>query len=276
MAFNFYRSENDKKVLTAIMADSYLANERLNSEKIYNTHRMGKNFLIHPHEIQVQPSNGDNIIKYPVSWIDNYSVGGGKFSDMLNTIRTEPWANNMPRVTVVHLGACDLANTSLGRGNVSATFGKTVFKFLTDLKDAGRRAAVNKEKYDAALSSHIFIIVGVPDWGDFKQSRQNSLNSTDFRKARSRANSSLKKQVPSLYKFHRAIVFTPELVFPERSGIHLAEKAQPGYLDQILDLVARITCSHCSLSREYIKAEHFLALKQNKVCRNPQHQQPPQ
>ena len=102
----------DLKCLLGIMADSWMTNERLHSDMIKETMYAGRRLCLDPHEIQLTPKQ--NEIRHQ-AFIDNYSFGGAKISTMKGNLPiVHNWANHLPRLTIAHLGACDLSTGPQG------------------------------------------------------------------------------------------------------------------------------------------------------------------
>ena len=146
-----------------IFADSYL-----NFGRLFTTSHINENGVnsirLDPHEYILE--NGQVVDR---ARMYNYSRGGCTMNMVLNnSVNILIWANNLPAITLLHLGACDVANEDIGRvTDIRAKFPKKYIDFLQQLKAKGRVAALDKEAFDTKLQHHKFLVVGIPDWGKF-------------------------------------------------------------------------------------------------------------
>ena len=275
-SYQAYLTDMERSCTTAIFADSYLSNARLHSDMIMDNPDGRRKLSLGPHMI-ANSSNPDQF--QHLSYIDNYSFGVAK---MTTTCRNErivhQWANHMPRLTICHLGACDLANGAVGKSDTPRSSIQThTHQFFNELKDAGRRLA-GQARFDSALTSHQFLLIGIPQWGEYKNVREESLEWLDLKKARRPANEGLKRAMSGFWNEHRALLYTPELSWPEftrnRDGtqtVHLSHATQQVYTDQILAMARKMLCSYCTLDPLYDRRTHENFKMSVGVCKRMQH-----
>ena len=185
---------------TAIFADSFLNGpNRL----------FGYRFISHD-KISVEP-HMDNTFNF--GKILNLAQGSA-------TLETDNWlggigrwANNLPDLTVVALGGCDLSNTpTRDQPNICGAFRDKILKFLNELRNKGRERAAFKEEYDQKMTKHLFLIIGVPKWGP--NTREDSIGGEALDKLRRKANTALTNAKPQLWRNFKAVVFHPEAYNP--------------------------------------------------------------
>ena len=258
-------TNNESKAVISWMGDSWVAHFRILSDRI-NKHKNYHELILSPHEIKLTDKDKDTFHKAYI----NYQ---GKSSATMNRILCDydlfrKWSNHLPRITILHVGACDIANEDIGRSDkIRVDFPVKVIDFLNKFKQKARQSAHDVAKFDSAISEHTFLIIGVPDWGKFTNrpgKEDCELNCDKFRSARKKANDGLNNNRPSLYNLHRAVVYTPNLQHPIRNGVHLANISQEEYINKILNVVIKLLCSSCKLGNKYVAAEHKLL--DNGIC----------
>ena len=154
-SYDAYLTDMERSCTTAILSDSYLSNARLHSDMIMDNPDGRRKLSLGPHMI-AQESNPNHF--QHLSYIDNYSFGAAK---MTTTCRNErivyQWATHMPRLTICHLGACDLANGPVGKSERPRSMIQAhTHKFFCDLKEAGRRLA-GRDRFNSSLANHQFL-----------------------------------------------------------------------------------------------------------------------
>ena len=266
----------EKQCILGVMADSWMKNEALHSDMIIETSFAGRRLNLEPHEIELSANPNHT---QQQAHIDNYSFGGAKMTTMLrNHPIVNNWANHLPRLTVVHLGACDLANGPQGKTeNPTTAFHEFTDAFFTDLKRFARETIPGSrlEAFDAALAQHIFMLVGIPRWGDFDKVHPESLDAPTMKKMTKKANTGLNRYVRNLWEDHRVYLYTPNLEYPTykikngKKDIHLDYNCQEVYNNKIFAVAKRLICSHCRIptNRSYddIKAAY------QDIKENPNH-----
>ena len=268
-------SDIEKHCTTAIFSDSYLSNPRLHSDWIREDADGRKKISLGPH--MIVPDNNPEQFQH-LSFIDNYSFGAAKMTTTCTTDRiVHQWATHMPRLTICHLGACDLANGPVGRVErpimARSAMQNHTHKFFRDLKEAGRRLA-GQDRFNSALQDHQFLLIGIPQWGEFEHVRRESLDWEHLKDVRRFANDGLRRAMSSLWQQHRALLFTPNMSWPTfnrrpdgTQDVHLDPATQRKYNDQIFAMAAKMLCSFCKLDPEnYDRRSHEAFKESVAVC----------
>lgn len=259
-------SENEKQSRITIFADSWLIQRRLKSARIHEN-CFGKLVVLDPHEVILE----NNYIM-STAMLDNFSVGSATMDGYLrDTVLIKIWGENLPNITIIHLGACDLANDAIGRSTTIKKDWSTKLKeFITKLISTAKIDNIDIVKFENKLKNHKFLVIGIPSWGDYGQSLvAGGLNSDAHALARKQANDGIRSNLKTLYEDYNVVVHTPRLNFPHRVKVHLGERSLELYTDQILAVAIRLMCTHCQLSPTYNKVEH-VALADGS-CLNQQH-----
>ena len=240
-------------------ADSFMAQNNIQSPRLkYNSRVQYSNLVnIEPHVVKAGPTSTNT-----VNFV-NHAMSSNTMDRALGQVGAiEHWANDMPKVTIIHLGAVDIANYPLGKSeNIRQDMRDKVLAFIDNLKREGRERARDVNRFDHNMDhSHIFLFVLIPDWGNYGEGKyENSLNSNDFARARKRANQALQNMRAVLWS-RRVVLFAPRLENPvTRRGprdIHLSGDSNIRYCTEILTVAARLCCSECSLSTPFKKQEH--------------------
>ena len=253
----------DDAVSCKVFADSYLKYKYFRSNRIENLNYTNV-VHINPHVNVLNDGSEVNSIKL---------FNGAKGSLTMNKLLEDKfsismWASNLPSVTLLHVGACDIANEAIGRKErLQGEFNHYVRDFLTNLEKIARETTrCDKSEFDAKWEKHIFLLVGIPDWGDFGTGYyKHSLNDKQFHAARRSANDSLRLAKSGLWTKFKTVVFMPCITGSEdrpicrnmRPGdVHLYGYTAEEYADQILAVLSRLFCSHCKLKEDYDKEEH--------------------
>ena len=241
-----------------IFSDSYLNFGHLSTTSHINEN--GVNAIrLDPHEFVL--GNGQAVDR---ARMYNYSRGGCTMNMVLsNAVNISIWANNLPAITLLHVGACDIANEDIGRvEDIRKQFPVKYINFLEQLKARGRNAAFDKEVFDAKLEQHKWLVVGVADWGWFGDGYYaHSLNDADYFEARRLANDGLRANRKGLWQNHKAVLLFPAIERPvERNltpnDVHLYGNTAWNYGNTIFKTMARLICPHCQLRPKYLEDEH--------------------
>ena len=104
------------------------------------------------------------------------------------------WALNVPELTIVHLGACDLANSELSKmGNeIRTIFPRKLSDFLEKWPIKAREQLKHDRQrahFDRQILVHKWMIIKVPDWGESPAIR--SINHKEYQELRRKANTGL-------------------------------------------------------------------------------------
>ena len=102
------------------------------------------------------------------------------------------WASEVPRFTVVNIGACDLANTGFGyvqsEESLAQRYGKMVHEWIPKfLKAAWETCKTLKQKYyfREGLRMHRWVILKVPSWGSEDEAIRG-MTAQEFRRLRNK------------------------------------------------------------------------------------------
>ena len=238
--------------VTFVISDSWLLDHRIVSPRV--SLEYGKKYLnIAPHN-KILDKYGDQVDK---SIFKNYAVRSLTFTQALdNTTILSAWGRTVPNLTIIHLGACDLANTNLGVDNPRVEFVTLVKKFVTTWIKKAREYSQNQVQYDNDVSTHKWLLVGPPDWGDFGEGR-GILDSVQYREARKQARSGLDRSAMKLWYNHRIVLCKPRVDNPDLAGVHLRNDSLQQYNKQIWDAASKLLCTSCNFTEGYYhKPEH--------------------
>ena len=243
-------------------ADSYLKFNYLRSDR-FETRNNSNVILLQPHVIF------ENNIEISEVKFYNHAKGGNTIPRILDDrVNIGVWANNMPKITLLHVGACDIAGLDIGRNaNIRYEFPYYVKRFLTKFKAIGREMVNgnNKARFDNDLKSHIFVYTGIPDWGDFGVGRPGCLSDGEFKTARRLANKGISACKSGLWTEHRTVVFTPRIINSKEQpavrnlqigDVHLYGHTAEEYGNQIFAALAKLLCSYCAPKSSYDEEEH--------------------
>ena len=156
-----------------------------------------------------------------------------------NKRRIAVWARTLPLLTIIQVGACDLANRGVSSHNVSGSYKRAVMLFIDlFIKEAmsSLHTQVERDRLKYHLEyRHMFLKIAVPDWGGFGKGRMialdrypdivkdfklngsgrnrikkyRSLDEDEFRKARRNANKGIVSAKKVLWKKYRMVLFAP-------------------------------------------------------------------
>ena len=263
-------NNNERPIKTAaIFADSYLRANNFESRR-WTTSHLGGVLELEPHSFNFNGQNGLNSAH--IVSVRNFASSSMTMDRQLNTyVNIAEWADSLPHLSIVHLGACDLANTGLNaEEKIGKAFIDKVFNFLEQLKTIGRNAAHDRAKFDRQLPAHQFLIIGVPDWGsNFGPPHRNSLNEEQFKLLRGKVNKGLNYPhvKKALWKKHRAVVFMPRMEHFTMDRVHPTAESKAVYGDQILAVAAKLLCDSCQLKSSFDEKEHKSEKLKEDLCR---------
>ena len=240
-----------------IITDSFLKPDKIISRRVRRTGN-SINIVIAPHHC-VSEFQGQEYEEAQY-WLKIEYRGGWTFQGVLRNPQViESWAAHIPRVTVIHLGGCDIANTELGESpQIRVDYPELVKKFFQSfLRIAKRSRGLREHVSNPEFDEHKFVLVTPPDWGDFNQIREG-LDAAQYGMQRKRAVSGLKRKANQLWQDYGAALILPKIEDPDRYGtIHIVDNAtQREYADQVLNAVSRLLCRYCTPSR-YVKWADF-------------------
>ena len=164
------------------------------------------------------------------------------------------WAADVPALTIVHLGGCDIANTDIGKGNARQNFRETVDNFLTQWPNVARGYTHNTREFNRKLKLHKWMICNVPDWG--ANSHINNISPREYKVARSAAHCCFKRNQRRWFENHNAYICFPAMSHPVRNNIHLAPESQSIFIEQMFKAASKILCESCTTSDTYDKVWH--------------------
>ena len=194
----------------------------------------------------------------------------------------EMWACEVPRITIVSLGGCTLANEGFGdldtkEDPMAKRYGVMVcnwIKSFLEKAEASRKTYDQQVRFQMEIKKHQWLIVKVPDWGNEDVAFRGNLDARSFRKLRRRANRGLEQLRPTLYKEHNAFVYGPSFEYRHQyrkdkwgnPTVHLTCRSQTLWMDQIIEAAARVICVECCHWTKGVRvvAEHE-ALYDNKL-----------
>ena len=99
-------SEAESRNIVSFVADSWCSPARIPCDEFLLRRQTGcKRLLLKEHEVFHTKPNGE-VINQNYSTEDLYQFGGAKFTTMLGKQHfIEQWSKNVPRLTILHLGA---------------------------------------------------------------------------------------------------------------------------------------------------------------------------
>ena len=231
----------------AIMGDSWCYNDRMISY-----HRVGTSHLVmRPHKVQV---GIETTLGYPTKgtisfgWFESYSFPSLTYRAALaNERMIERWAHDVPRVTILHMGACfiagsydlDIWHDEQGRKKSMKTiYRQEVTNFLTQWKiltAAACKSPASIAQYNTRMQRHTFILVNVPDW--CKQ-KIRGITAEEYRKLRKDANQGITRMEEELWQDYNTIICRPQMsgVEWDASSVHPSIRDQEIWAEQVLQV----------------------------------------
>ena len=247
-----------EKALVYMVGDSYILARRSETELV---DPQDSTIAIYPHKFMIEQN-------YPeLSSVDLvlHSRGSMTFRKLMEDLRRNfgrKWARVMPSLTVVHLGACDIANEYVAEiplENMKHYFPNYIEEQIVTWIDIGREfaEAQNKvETYNEYLSHHRWLVVSPPDWG-YNFTPKNATTPEDYGKRRCRAVTGLRRQQKRLWLAHKIAMVFPEIETVDRVGVHLTPTLQEDYINQIALAVGSLMCTFCRPTvGQYVEREH--------------------
>ena len=128
--------------LIALLGDSWTSKGRFKSE-IFDT--VPRDYInIRPHATSSSTGNNSlsgRIVVAEGAFLENYSEGGYTLDKFLkDTEKLNKWARELPEVTILHVGACDLANSGKYEPEtVKEQFPKDLSSFLKEWPDKAKK-----------------------------------------------------------------------------------------------------------------------------------------
>ena len=182
------------------------------------------------------------------------------------------WANNVPAVTVLALGACDLNNTYLSGLPITelrTAYPRYVMGQIQDFMYQARRAANNTQIFDARVAHHRFLICEPANWGVEYEPR-GDLSPEEYRQRCTRAQCGLQRKRRMLWDNYSASVFSCSPNSMVRRGWtrnHLDAPSQEAFVGELITAVQCLLCDTCTPQVEFYKEEHERHHLANFTCR---------
>ena len=255
--------------LFIFMGDSYLLNYNgfAGSEK----HWDADNFIdLYPHKTMVAtrtdeiPIEGFSLLEASPASVAQGKVlarGGLTWNGCLEDEEiVGRWASEVPKITIVHLGACDLANTDFGKiesgDSIGNRYGQLVMDWIPKfINAAAKTRKTNNQKlyFLERLKHHRWVILKIPSWGTEDEAIKGGMTAKEFMRLKRKANKGLDDFAKRLYEKRRAFVYGPKMYRDTafrrtRHGqptVHLDYRSQTIFIDQVIEAVARIICQCC-------------------------------
>ena len=245
---NIVGAESESQIV--ILADSFLTSDKIKGENISSIGR----------EITLFLSQHENVTSFgPIktALVTSYAFGGAtmnKFLDQKHILKL--WGANLPKLTIVNLGGCDIANEAIGHCNnndIKKEFSDKVKHFLGALRERARAILPSKDvpKFDTDIINHKFLIIGIPKWGPTGyRLKSGGISKDKWDRQRQLANSGLKSNLRSLLVDYNAYYFMPKMDNACYYKIHFTDPSIQVYADQILTVASKLLCSHCQFKME--------------------------
>ena len=207
-------------------------------------------------------SESNKIVVAECAFLKNYSKGGYTLEEFLNDEdKLEKWARDYPDLSILHVGACDLANTGkYNKDNVKKQFIKDLSYFLREWPRRAKKTLDDgwrKAKFDRSLADHKWLIVKIPAWDESNGIR--NITNDVFKELRRKTNSALKNARTSFWNEFRAVILSTELQHPEfhSNSVHLTPSCQIEFNRQVLSAAAKVVCEFCTWTKtDFVPAEH--------------------
>ena len=260
--------------LVAILGDSWTSEGRFKNE-IFDT--VPRDYIdIRPHATSSQTGNSplsNRIVVAEGAFIQNYSQGGYTLDAFLaDTEIQQKWAREVPELTIVHVGACDLANSGkYNRANAKSQFPIDLSHFLKEWPKSARKtlkSARRELRFDRRWENHKWLVVKIPVWDQSNGIR--NISTDEFKYMRKRVNSGLHDGRTRFWKECRAVIMSTDLSFPKflPKSVHLTPKFQTKFNKQVLSAAAKVLCEFCPWTKgEFVPAEHNWLVGKFYQCR---------
>ena len=229
----------------SLIGDSWLIDDRLQHSEYF------KRSLFRASCIHMPP---ETVKFYDIR---NFSRRSLKVTDLTGPLCQEfrmNWATNMPKLTVAHLGACDLTAQEVPElcetTAIKAHYAKFILQHVEDFRLMTRRLSPEVSEFDESYRNHIWLFVTPPIWGDDFRPR-TSVDAREYGRRMIRAATSMRNMQRLLWTSEHLAITTPDMQVRTFRGNHLVPKAQSVYLRNLSRVVNGLLCPHCTPSREY-------------------------
>ena len=266
--------------LLAVLGDSWTSKGRFRPEIVDTNPRDYVD--IRPHATSSETGNNSlsgKIVVANGAFIENYSEGGYTLDRFLNDgVRLGKWAREVPELTILHVGACDIVNERKYESNtIKKQFVKDVADFMDEWPKKARETLDKepsslhkrhlKNTFDHRLPKHQWLIVRIPVWDASNGIRY--MDNKVFGDLRRKANSGLADARTRFWLEHRAVVLPIDLQSPQfiPGQVHLTDQYQREFNRQVLSAAAKIVCEFCHWTRErLVSREHNQLVDRSRRC----------
>ena len=273
----FLRNQNFNKEkdvrLISILGDSWTKKGRIEKNIVDENPR---DYIdIRPHgTVADVPSASvtERITASEGAFVSFLSEGGYTLSKyLLDTERQAEWARQVPELSVLHVGACDLANTGKYTvANVKKSFFKDVDEFLVQWPILAKKQIKGRRtiaKFERQLEKHKWLIVKIPNWHESHGIK--GVTPKVFKQLKKRANTGLDNRKTDLWTKFRAVLVAPHIEYAKfvPGQVHLAPEDQVKFNEQVLSVAAKVLCEFCTWTPgEYRWEEHKYILENRYKC----------
>ena len=245
-------SMDQKKVkVVVILGDSFMVERRVIDD-------MGETPFKHipmlPHATKGAHPESEN--RYRCARIENLSRGGGTMEKMLRDEKAmDTWIEDVPALTIMHLGGCDIASGDIDKEDGRNGHRKTVELFMKTwlltaeekIKKHNYGNVATKQKMKDRLKSHKWLIVSIPDWGR-ENNNIRGVTPKVHTDTRRRYNNALKCCSTYFWREFKAVVFNVGFLREERNpdDIHYSNREQRQYNEIIFSVARKLLCDFCN------------------------------
>ena len=183
--------------LVALLGDSWTSKDRFKPE-IVDT--LPRDYIdIRPHATSSATGNdslSNKIVVAEGAFLENYSEGGYTLNKFLNnTGKLNKWARELPELSILHVGACDIANNgNYEQKTIKRQFINDLAHFLREWPVRARKTLKNDHRLEAQFDNrrenHKWMIVKIPVWDESDGIRH--ISKKEFGELRKIANTALK------------------------------------------------------------------------------------
>ena len=255
-----------------VFGDSYLSAPRRRHSQWWGYVSEDSTIDLRPHQTHDQVGVRDS------ARVITYARGGLKLADVANghdrgiTDARRRWANNVPAVTVLAVGACDMNNAYIANiplADVRKNYPEYVMGIIEDFIYKARRATSNIDNFDARLANHRFLVCEPANWGVDYEPRAD-MTPDEYRQRCTRAQCGLQRNRRRFWELYSTSVFTSSPRSQELrgwTGNHLDGSSQENFISELLTAVRCLLCDTCTPQVEFYKVEHQRHHQAENTCR---------
>ena len=255
--------------LVAFIGDSWLAGHRFRSHLVSTYPR---DYIdIRPHATKTVINTTGKIVATEGTYIEFFSFSSAKIDDCLDkTLFQSHWAIQVPEVTVLHVGACDIANSNKYTiENIKSDLSRDIMDLLTTWPEKARETLKTdnqKAEFDRKILYHKWLIVKIPNWSE--SGAINGMDPKVFKQLRKRANTGITNRKTRFWTQYRAALVAPDLEYPKfhPGQVHLNEEYQNLFNTQILNATSKLICDFCTWTRDTFEPSEHKNLNQRHEC----------